>query len=137
MLKSSLCNYRDGYILVSKTITVTGLPASKGNNSKRETFKNYATFTDCICEMNNTKVDNAKDNSIVMSMYNLIKYSDNYLKTSGSFWQYHRDEPSVTIGATVDFTGANQDSKSFKCKQKITSVTDSNGCNNGTIRRSK
>ena len=61
-----------------------------------------------------------------MSMYNLIRYSDNYLKTSGSFQQYHRDELSVAIGAIVDFTGASQDSKSFKCKQKITSVTDAN-----------
>ena len=47
-------------------------------------FKNFAPFTDCISEINNTEVDNAKDIDVVMPMYNLIKFSDIYLKTSGS-----------------------------------------------------
>ena len=47
-------------------------------------FKNCAPFTNCISEITNTQVDNAKDMDIVMSMYNLIEYSDNYAKTSGS-----------------------------------------------------
>ena len=50
-------------------------------------FKTCAPFTDCINEINNTQVDNAKEIDVVMPMYNLIEYSDNYLKTSRSLWQ--------------------------------------------------
>ena len=45
-----------------------------------------------IGEINNTQIDNAKDIGIVMQMYDLIEYSDNYSKTLGSLWQYYRDE---------------------------------------------
>ena len=58
---------------------------------KKLIFKNCAPFTNCISEMNNTQVGNAKDIDIVMPMYNLIKYSENYSKTSGSLWQYYED----------------------------------------------
>ena len=50
-------------------------------------FKTCAPFTDCINEINNTQVDNAKEIDVVMPMYNLIEYSDNCLKTSRSLWQ--------------------------------------------------
>ena len=54
--------------------------------------------------INNTQVDNAKDIDIVMSMYNLIEYSDNYSKTSGSLWQYCKDVPAVdNNNAIVNF----------------------------------
>ena len=56
-------------------------------------FKSCGPFTDCIREINNTQVDNNnKDIDIVMPMYNLIEYRDNYSKTSGSLWQYYKDE---------------------------------------------
>ena len=45
-------------------------------------FKNCAQFTICISEINNTQIDNTKDIDILMLMYNLIEYSDNYSKTS-------------------------------------------------------
>ena len=51
-------------------------------------FKNCASFTNCISEINNTQIDNAKDIDIVMPMYNLTEYNDNYSKTSGGLWQY-------------------------------------------------
>ena len=51
---------------------------------KGVTFKNCAPFTKCISRINNTDIDNAQDIDIVMLMYNLIEYSDNYSKTSGS-----------------------------------------------------
>ena len=54
-------------------------------------FKNCALFTNCISEIDNTQIDNAKYIDIVMPMYNLIEYSDNYSKTSGSLCQYYRD----------------------------------------------
>ena len=89
MLKSSLRDYTDAYILVKGTITVNNTAAADGdanNTNKKVIFKNCAPFTNCISEINNTKVGNAKDIDIVMPMYNLIEYSDNYLKTSGSLW---------------------------------------------------
>ena len=76
-------------------------------------FKNFAPFTNCISEINNTQVDNAKDIDIVMPVYNLIEYSDNYAKTSGSLWQYYRDEPNDNLA----------DSESFKSKIRATGKT--------------
>ena len=85
MLRTSLCDYSDGYILVSGTIIITG----EGNDdaarrlderNKGVIFKNCAPFTDCISEVNNTQIDNAKDIDVVIPMYHLIEYSDNYSK---------------------------------------------------------
>ena len=73
-----------------------------------EAFKNCAPFSNFISEITNTQIDNAKDIEIVMLMYNLIEYSDNYSKTSGSFWKCYRDEPNNNL---ID---------SFKSKIKIT-----------------
>ena len=57
-----------------------------------------------------------------MPMYNLIEYSDNYSQTSGSLWQYYRDEPALTDdGAIAEFSAADN-SASFKYKLKITGV---------------
>ena len=89
MLRSNLCDYGDSFILVKGTITITGAGNDAAvrqadERNKGVTFKNCATFTKCISRINNTDVDNAHDIDIVMPMYNLIEYSDNYSKTSGS-----------------------------------------------------
>ena len=69
-----------------------------------------------MSEINNTQVDNAKDLDIVRPMYNLIEYSDNYSKTSGSLWQHCKDIPAVNNNnAIVDFTD-NNPIDSFKNK---------------------
>ena len=89
-LKSSLCDCNDKYMLVSGYITVNNIAADNAdlnNANKKVIFKNCAPFTNCINEINNTQVGSAKDIDIVMPMHNLIEYNDNYLKTSGSFWQ--------------------------------------------------
>ena len=122
MLKSSLCDYSDAYILVKGAITINGRGADAAARQADErhkvvSFKNCAPFINCISEINNAQIDNAKDIDIVMPMYNLIEYSDNYAKTSGSLWQYFRDEPDDNnIG----------DSESFKSKIKITGKTPNN-----------
>ena len=120
-LKSSLCDYGDAYILVKGTITVddtSAAGAAANNTNKKVIFKNCAPFTNCISEINNTQVDNAKDIDIVMPVYNLIEYSDNYSKTSGSLWQYCKDIPAVdNNGNIVEFNDANAtDSFDFKVK---------------------
>ena len=79
-------------------------------------------FINCITDINNTQLDNAKDIDIVMPMYNLTEYSDNYAKTSGSLWQYYRDEPNDNL----------TDYKLFKSKMKITGNTPAAA--NGSIK---
>ena len=94
MLKSSLCDYSDAYTLVKGTIAVNNTAAAGANANnpdKKVIFKNCAPFTNCISEINNTQVDNAKDIDIVMPIYNLIEYSDNYAKASASSGQYYMD----------------------------------------------
>ena len=87
MLKSSLCDYSDAYILIKGTITVNNTEAADAdanNANKKVMFKNCAPFTDCKSEINNVEIDNAKDIDTVMPMYNLIEHSGNYSETSGS-----------------------------------------------------
>ena len=122
ILKSDLCDYADVYIFVKGTITITG--AGNGDaarqldeRNKGVAFKNCAPFTKDISRINNTDVDNARDIDIVMPMYNLIEYSDNYSKTSGSLWQYYKDNPNDNM----------TQSESFKSKIKITGKTPADG----------
>ena len=98
MLRSSLCDYSDAYILVKGNITVNNTAAdgaAANNTNKNVIFKNCAPFTSCISEINNEQIDDAEYNDIVMPMQNLIEYSNNYSKTSGSLWQYCKDIPAV------------------------------------------
>ena len=85
MLKSYLYDYSD-VILVSATVTIpnTASQGAAANNRKNIIIRNCAPFTKCISQINNTQIDNAKDIDIVIPIYNLIEYSDNYFKTSGS-----------------------------------------------------
>ena len=122
VLRSSLCDYADAYILVKGTITITGAgndDATKqvDERDKGATFKNCAPFTKCISRINNTDIDNAQDIDIVMPMYNLIEYSDNFSKTSGSLWQYYKHDPNNNI----------ENSESFQNKIKITGKTPNSG----------
>ena len=90
-LKSSLCDYSDVYVHVKRTVSVNNTVAAgtdATNNNKKVIFKNCALFINCISEINNVQLDNAKNLDTVMPMYNLIEYSDNYSKTSRSLWQY-------------------------------------------------
>ena len=83
MLRSNLCDYADAYILVNGTITITGArddtaARQADERDKGVTFKNCAPFTKCISRINNTDIDTAQDVDIVMSLYNLVEYKDNY-----------------------------------------------------------
>ena len=127
MLRSSVCEYSDAYILVKGNISVinnAAVDADANNTNQKVIFTNCAPFTDCISKINNTEVDNAKDIDIVMAMYNLIEYINNYSKTSGSLWQYCKDIPAVNNnGDIVDFNGTNAtDSFNFRTGQ-----TNNNG----------
>ena len=122
MLKSSLCDYNDVCILAKGTITITraGDDAAERQADKRNKgviSKSCAPFTNCKSEMNNTEIDNSKEIDIVMPMYNLIKYSNNYSKPSGDLWQYYKDEANDNLA----------DSESLKSKVNITENTPVGG----------
>ena len=98
MIRSDLRDYSDTYIPFNRTITVPNRAATgtaTNNTNKRLIFKKCATFTDCITKINDTQVDDAQNIDVVMPIYNLIEYRDACLKTSGSSWQYYRDEPAL------------------------------------------
>ena len=122
MLKSNLCHYADAYIFVKGRIKISGAgdhaaARQLDERNKGVTFKNCAPFTKCITRINNTDTDNAQDIDIVMPMYNLIEQSDNSSTTSGSLWQYYKDDPNDNLA----------NSKSFKYKVKIMGKTPQDG----------
>ena len=134
MLRSSLCDYNDAYILVKGNITVNNTAddgAAANNTNKKVIFKNCAPFTSCISKINNADIDNAKYIDIVMPKYNSIENSDNCSKTSGSLWQYCKEiRPVENNGAITDFNGTNT-TDSFKFTTKITDQTNNDGKING------
>ena len=122
MLRSDLCNYSDAYVLVSGTITVT---ANAGTNNIRDKknrsviLKNNAPFISCITRTNGELIEDAYDLDIVMPMYNLLEYSKNYRKTTGSLYNYYRDELSDFFNnANVNYRTIIR-SNAFKYKNKI------------------
>ena len=130
MLKSSLCDYSDAYILVKGTISVNNTAAegaAVNNTNKKVIFKNCAPFTNCISEINNTQIDSAKDIDIVISLYNLIEYNDNYAKTTGSLWQYCKDIPARNNNNAIIIFAENNLTDSFNFKVKFTGQTGNNG----------
>ena len=111
VLKPNLYDYAEAYMLVDGTIR-----AANALNATRLALKNYAPFTKCNLEINDEHVDTAENLDIVMPMYNLIEYSDNYQDSSATLYQYKRDEPPEDDGA-ADLTADN--SSSFKYKIKL------------------
>ena len=92
---------------------------------KKLAFKNNASFVSCISKINNTLlIDNAEDFDIVMPIYNVIEYNNSYLKTTGSFWNYYRDEPNSSANNNINYSI--KDSKSFEYKASITGKLEGN-----------
>ena len=117
-IKSSLCDYSDAFVLVTGNITVSAA------NDTDVVFKNCAPFSTCKTVINDVFVDRAEHIYIAMPMYNLIEYSDNYSDTSGSLWQFKRDEvPANNADLTID------NSQSFKYKAALLGKT-ANAVNN-------
>ena len=111
VLKPSLCDYAEAYILIHGTIR-----AAAANADTRLALKNCAPFTKCNLEINDEHVDTAENLDITMRMYNLIEYSDNYQDSSATLYQYKRDEPPEA-NAINDLT--TNTSSSFKYKDEL------------------
>ena len=106
---------------------VPNIVAADANNAGKKVIFKYCTpFTDCISEIKNAQIGNAKDIDVVIPMYNLIEYSDNSSKASGSLWQYRNDIPAVNNGDIVDFNEENV-TDWFNFKEKITGQTGDEG----------
>ena len=113
-MESCICNYSDAYILLTGNINVVG-----GNNNTKVAFKNCSPFRKCRTEINETFIDEADFINITMPMYNLIEYSDNYSDTSGSLWQFKRDEIEGNVDLTVDDDNIPNNSSSYKYKSSL------------------
>ena len=152
MLRPDLCNFNNAYIVVKGNTTVTKkcLLLMTLNHpiiqqlmlmllimqiimrlvKEKLVFKNNAPFINCTSKINGVKNDNAEDLDVVMPMYNLLEYSKNYRKTTGSLWNYYRDEPN-----NPPLNNYNADpitnSESFKYKSGITGKTSDENQENG------
>ena len=149
MLRSDLCDFNDTYIVVKGNIIVdkkifttndfeapnntaanaTATNAANNNafGEKRLVFKNNASFINCTSKINGVKIDNAEDLDVVMPMYNLLEYSKNDRKTTGSLSNYHRDQPSSGIDANnIIHSILNSESFDYKANFMKNGVTHNN-----------
>ena len=108
VIKPNLCDYSDAYFLV------TGVG---GDQNTDIAFKDCSLFTRCVTHLNDEHVEAAENLDIVMNMCNLIEYTENYADSSGSLWQYKRDEQNMNNGNIADVT--TNDSSSFKYKSNL------------------
>ena len=114
-LTSDLYGFNDAYIVTKEIIAVTNPDNAKRNKSVA--FKHNALIINCISKIDGVQIDNAEDLDIAMYIgivHNLLEYSKNYRKTTGSLWNYYRDEPSNPLSSN---------SESFKYKTSITGNT--------------
>ena len=121
-LRSDLCDWEDAYIVVTGKITVT----NPNNNAydKKLALKNNAQFFSDVLRINEELIDDCQDLDIAMPLYNLLYYPKNCQKTSGSLWNYYRDEPNS--GAENNFNYSIKDSKSFDYKTSLTGKLENN-----------
>ena len=115
VIRSSLCDYSGAYIPVKGTITVALVAANAQpqNVGKKVVFEICAPFIDYINEINKTQIDGVKYKDVIMPMYNLIEYSNNYSKTVGSLWQCYRYEPVLNKNPVLTASIGNNERK--KC----------------------
>ena len=107
VIKSNLCDYSNVYIFVIGNKTATG-----GDANTKVAFKNCAPFTKCITHINDEHVHNGDNFDNKMPMHNLVEYNDNYSDSSGSLWQFKRDEQNMNNENSANVNTV--DSSSFK-----------------------
>ena len=121
MLRSSLCDYSDAYILVNGTITVTG-NHPRDRQNRPNILKNNAQFFLCITRINGELIEDADDLDIVIPMYNLLEHSKSYRKTIRLLYNYYRDE--LTNDQNNNFANINViNSSPFQYKNKLLNNT--------------
>ena len=122
IIKQNFCDYTDAYILVTGDIKV----ANVAPNTNVE-FKNCDPFTRCVTHINDEHVETTENMDIIMPMYNLIEYSDNYADSSGSLYQFKRDEsPMNDAENSLNIALDNSTSSKYKASL-LRKATDADG----------
>ena len=129
VIKPNLCDYSDAYILVTGDIKVKAAAANTN-----VAFKNCAPFTRCVTHINDAHVETAENLDIIMPMYNLIEYSDNYADSSGSLYQFKRDESSINNAGNL-LNVALDNSTSFKYKASLSGKSDDADGNDRSLKK--
>ena len=116
IIKPNLCYYSDAYILVTRDVTSTG-----GNANTKAEFKNCAPFRRCVTHINDEHIKTAENLDIIIPTYN-------YADSSGSLWQFKRDEQyktntGIPNGVTTD------NSTSFKYRSSLLKESTADGAN--------
>ena len=125
---SKLLNHLTVSKFVTGTVTVEVTDDANKRNEKL-VLKNNALFRSCISKIRNTFTDHAEHLDVVIPMYNLLEYNNNYSMASGSLWNHYRDE--VIEDANENNEAGNcsinnnktTTSKSFEFKTKIIGST--------------
>ena len=131
VIKPNLCNYSDAYILGTGYIKFADVVANTN-----VAFKNCAPFTRCVTHKNDEDVETAENLDIIMPMYNLIEYSDSYSGSSGSLYQFKRDESPLNDNENP-LNVALDNSPSFRYKASLLGkATDVDG-NNRSLKNTK
>ena len=119
MLRSDLCDYSDAYILVNGTITVIDGNAPRDTQDRHVILKNNAPFISCITRINGELLEDADDLDAAMPMHNLLEYSKNSRKTTGSLYNYYRDELNDDADLNDHPNNNVVSSNAFKYKSKL------------------
>ena len=131
VIKPNLCDYSDAYILVTGDIKVAGVAANTN-----VAFKNCAPFTRCVTHVDDEHVETAKNLDIIMPMYNLIEYSDNYADSSGSLYRFKRDECPMN-DAENPLNVALDNSTSFNYKASLLGKATDADANDRSLKNTK
>ena len=118
VIKPNLCAYSDGYILVTGDTKAAGIAADTN-----VPFKNCAPFTRCVTYISDKHGETAENLDIIIPMYNLIEYSDNYADSSGSLYQFKRDESPMNNAGNPNNVALGN-STSFKYKASLLGKAD-------------
>ena len=137
ILKSDLCDFSDAYIVVKGNIIVDKRTFTANdfdgpnNTAANAAATNTNTFINWISKINGVQIDNAEDLDVVMPMYNLLEYSKNYRKTTGSLWNYYRDKPKSGINNGINYSTMGSKSFDYKANFIEGGVTQNNLTKNG------
>ena len=85
-----MADYADAYILVTSNVTVVG-----GDGDTKVAFKNCGIFTRSLIHLNDEHVNTSDNLDLIVNIYNLIEYSDNYADSTASLYHFKKQEPNL------------------------------------------
>ena len=131
VIKPNLCDYSDAYILVTGDIKMADIA-----EDTKVAFKNCTRFTSCVTHTNDEHVETAENLDIIMPMYNLLEYSKNYADSSGSLYQFKRDEFPMNTAGNPNNVALDKPT-SFKYKANLLGKADDDDGNDRSLKKCK